>query len=169
VDHGVRGASVGEPFVLHESVDQWRQQIPPIALHERALVFLYPPDQAGLSAPVGGAAGVLPIVGDNQVDLSRLHALVQAPASGSQASAAAANSSGTHAASGGAPVTSDLPVTSSEGSTTAGQQDQQIAGEATPSGGVSLGKMPELEAPQAPFLAVLRDVYVLAAAQSGVQ
>jgi hypothetical protein len=66
-------------------------------------------------------------------------------------------------------VTSDLPATSSDGSTIAGQQDQQIAGEATPGGGVSQGKMPELEAPQAPFLSVLRDIYVLAAAQSGVQ
>jgi hypothetical protein len=181
VDHGVRGASVGSPFVLHESLEQWRQQAPPIALHDRAIVFLYPPDQSGLSAPVGGPAGVLPLAGDNQVDLSRLHALVRPAVSGTQAKAkptnsTAENSTDTHAAPDATPVTSDSPATGSngsitagQGSRTAGQQDEQIAGEATPSGGVSEGKMPELDAPQAPFLAVLRDIYVLAAAQSGVQ
>ena len=54
VDQGVRGPSVGDPFVLRESEDQWRQDAPLLAVHQRAIVFLYPPDKSGLSSPVGG-------------------------------------------------------------------------------------------------------------------
>ena len=190
VDHGVRGASVGGRFVLRESLEHWQQAKVQLALHERAILFLYPPDQAGLSSPVGGAVGVLPLKGIDQVELSRLHALVTAPASGTQASGTPANSpsthsapadsSGTHAAppdegtagssaatGEAAPVATDSSATTRDTSGTAGQQEQQGMGELTTGGGTSQTKMPELEASHAPFLAVLRDIYTLVAAQSG--
>jgi hypothetical protein len=144
VDQGVRETSIGDPFVLREAEDQWRKG-PQFTPHERAIVFLCPPDKDGLSAPVGGAVGVIPRGDDNQVDLTRLHALVE----GAPANPAAANGS------------------SDEGS--GGQGTAQAAGEATGEAPLAMetsgGRMPELDAARAPFLAVLRDIYMLAAAE----
>jgi hypothetical protein len=146
VDQGVRGTSIGEPFVLRETEDQWRKG-PQFTPHERVIVFLYPPDKDGLSAPVGGAVGVLPRSDADEVDLTRLHALVE----GAPAQPAAANGS------------------AGEGS--AGQAAAEATGNGTGNGigeaSLTMGKggerMPELDGARAPFLAVLRDIYVLTA------
>jgi hypothetical protein len=134
VDQGVRGSSIGEPFVLRESEEEWRKG-PQFTPHERAIVFLYPPDKDGLSSPVGGEVGVLPRGDEDQVDLTPLHALVEG---GSVNPAAASGSAGAGSAGEGM---AGAPLTTATG------------GE----------RMPELDGPRAPFLAVLRDIYVLTA------
>ncbi len=74
VDQGVRGATIGNPYVLRERVEEWRSRPGLLALHGRYVVLLEKPDAAGLSRPVGGERGVFPIDKANNVDLSRLHA-----------------------------------------------------------------------------------------------
>ena len=163
VDQGVRGPSVGDPFVLRESEDQWHKDASQFTLHQSAIVFLYPPDKDGLSSPVGGAIGVIPKETENQVDLTRLHALVEgAPASSTTANGTAANGSGTETTT--EPAAKAVP---SAGQTPAPDVTDvsTTAGEQTLISGASRGRMPELDTTHAPFLAVLRDIYVLAAAE----
>lgn len=165
VDQGVRGPSVGDPFVLRESEEQWKRDAAQLGLHQRAIVFLYPANKDGLSSPVGGAVGVIPKENDNQVDLTRLHALVTgAPANTSAGGAAvdAATESESSAASSLAgealtPLASATPPDVTDVSTPGGEQMLTV--------GTGHGGMPELNATYAPFLAVLRDIYVLAAEQ----
>ncbi len=161
VDQGVRGPSVGDPYVLRESEDQWRSDQSRLPLHQRAIVFLYPPDKQGLSSPVGGTVGIIPRENNDQVDLTGLHALVE----GTPANDTAPNPSATAMApAAGGPANGDAPG--------AGQPPAQqvtdvwtASGEQTLISGTSRGGMPELDTKHAPFLAVLRDIYVLAAAE----
>ncbi|MGI8772304.1 MAG: hypothetical protein ACR2JE_12805 [Acidobacteriaceae bacterium] len=158
VDQGVRGPSVGDPFVLRESEDRWHKDASQFTLHQSAIVFLYPPDKDGLSSPVGGAIGVIPKENENQVDLTRLHALVEgAPASGAAASGSSMTTT-TEPAAKAVPSAGQTPAPDvTDVSSTAGEQ--------TLISGASRGRMPELDTTHAPFLAVLRDIYVLAAAE----
>ncbi len=157
VDVGVRGTSVGTNYILHMPPAEW-QQDPAFALHQRAMLFLRPPDANGLSGPVQGAgdpagqpAGVLPLRPDNTVDLSRLTRLVQP--SGSPAAAGSARAGG--------PANTTTPVGPPpvpDVSTAAGRD--------TLESGSREGRMPELNAPSVPFLALMRDVTVLNAAEA---
>jgi hypothetical protein len=150
VDQGVRGTSIGEPFVLRETEEQWRKG-PQFTPHERVIVFLYPPDKDGLSAPVGGAVGVLPRSDEDEVDLTRLHALVE----GTPAQPAAANGPAGEGSAGQAAAEATGNVT--------GKGTGEGTGEASLTTEVSGERMPELNGARAPFLAVLRDIYVLTA------
>ncbi len=155
VDQGIRGTSVGDAYVLKEWVGLWRNRPAPFKLHQRAVVFLYPPNAAGLSSPVGGMVGVLPIEAGNQVDLRRLHTYVHS------AAAVKTQSTGTDAST-------HTPSTHTSG---AGKHKPQVPGVATEAGeetlvsGTDSGGMPELDSSNIPFLALLRDVYVLSAAE----
>lgn len=151
VDVGIRGASVGSNHVLRMPLSTWRQE-PPFALHQRAFVFLKPPDAAGLSAPVEGEAdipgmdvGVMPVDSSNNVDLSRLHRLVTRKTIASMASLPT-------------PVNPTLAPSVAEVDTTTGEE--------TLVSGSRGGRMPELRNNSIPFLALVRDVAVLSAAEN---
>lgn len=149
VDVGIRGASIGSNYMLHMPLAVW-QQGAPFALHQRAVVFLRSPDASGLSGPVEGDAdlpgmdlGVMPVDDANQADLSRLQRLVTKKiiTTASMLPPPDANH-----------VPSVTDVTSTQG------EDTLISGS-------NQGKMPELRNSQVPFLALVRDVTVLSAAE----
>lgn len=149
VDVGVRGASIGSNYVLHMPLAVW-QQAAPFTLHQRAVVFLRPPDASGLSGPVEGESdlpgmdvGVMPIDGSNQADLSRLQRLVTKKVIATARMLPPPNP---------AHDPSVTDVTSTQG-------------EETLISGSNQGKMPELRNSQVPFLALVRDVTVLNAAE----
>jgi hypothetical protein len=149
VDMGIRGASIGSNYVLRMPVSSW-QQAPPFTLHQRVVVFLKPADAAGFAGPVEGESdipgmdlGVMPVDSSNEVDLSRLEALVTKKTITSAAMLPPAN------AEHGPSVT---------GVDTAQGKDTLISGS-------SEGKMPELRNKTVPFLALVRDISVLSAAE----
>ena len=61
VDEAVKGCSVGRPYVLREWAGLWSSAAPRYVPGERLLVFLTARGASGLSAPVDGFAGVLPL------------------------------------------------------------------------------------------------------------
>ena len=63
VDEAIRGCSAGGHYVLREWPGLWLNKSPRYRVGERALWMLYPPNAAGLSSPVGGMAGVVPLSG----------------------------------------------------------------------------------------------------------
>ena len=149
VDMGIRGASIGSNYVLRMPAATW-QQAPPFTLHQRAVTFLRPADAAGFSGPVEGESdipgmdlGVMPVDSSNQVDLSRLERLVTRKTIRSATMLPPADASHT-------PSVTDVD--------TAQGEDTLISGS-------SEGKMPELRNKTVPFLALVRDVSVLAAAE----
>jgi hypothetical protein len=161
VDMGIRGTSVGSNYVLRMPTAAWQQGPPPFALHQRAVTFLKPPDGAGLSGPVQGEGdlpgqplGILPIDASNQVDLSRLARLVTAaPSPGTAGTdAPTADSNGAAGPAPGAPP--NVP-----GVLTAEGRDTLISG-------LNQGQMPELNGTSVPFLALVRDLTVLSAAEA---
>lgn len=145
VDVGIRGASIGSNYVLRIPLADW-QQAPPFSLHQKSVVFLRAPDASGLSGPVEGESdvpgldlGVMPVDDSNQVDLSRLQRMVTKKVITSADMLPPPNP----------PVTD---VTSAEG-------------EETLISGSRQGRMPELRNSRVPFLALVRDVSVLSAAE----
>jgi hypothetical protein len=149
VDVGIRGASIGSNYVLHMSLAAW-QQAPPFTLHQRVVVFLRPPDASGLSGPVEGESdlpgidlGVMPVDDSNQVDLGRLQRLVTKKVIRTVSMLPPPNQAQT-------PSVTDVTTTQGE--------DTLISGS-------NQGKMPELRNSKVPFLALVRDVMVLSAAE----
>jgi hypothetical protein len=149
VDMGIRGASIGSNYVLRIPVSTW-QQAPPFTVHQHAVTFLKAVDAAGFSGPVEGAAdlpgmdlGVMPLDGSNQVDLSRLQRLVPRKTI-TQASM--------------------LPPPGPSQPPSVTDVDTEL-GKDTLISGSSEGRMPELRNSTVPFLAMVRDVSVLSAAE----
>ncbi len=149
VDVGIRGASIGSNYVLRMALPAW-QQAPPFTLHQRAVNFLRAPDSAGLAGPVEGESdlpgmdlGVMTVDNSNQADLSRLQRLVT-------------KKTITTAAMLPPPGPAQLPSVT-DVATEAGK-DTLISGS-------SEGRMPELRSNTVPFLALVRDVTVLSAAE----
>ena len=149
VDMGIRGTSIGSNYVLRMPVSTW-QQAPPFTLHQRAVTFLKPADAAGFGGPVeaesdipGLDLGVMSIDSSNQVDLSRLQRLVTTKVIKSATMLPPPNSPRT-------PSVTDVD--------TAQGEDTLISGS-------SEGRMPELRNKTVPFLALVRDVSVLSAAE----
>ncbi|HEX6496251.1 MAG TPA: hypothetical protein VF018_12250 [Acidobacteriaceae bacterium] len=149
VDMGIRGASIGSNYVLRMDLAAWHQA-PPFTLHQHSVTFLKATDSAGLSGPVEGESdlpgmdlGVMPVDSSNQVDLSRLQRLVT-----KKTITAAAMLPTPDPAQ--APSVADVSTE---------------AGEDTLISGSSEGRMPELRNNTVPFLALLRDVSVLSAAE----
>ncbi len=156
VDVGIRGASIGSNYILHMPLAVW-QQAPPFTLHQHALTFLRSVDTAGLSGPVQGEAdlpgmdlGVIPVDRANQADLSRLQRLVAKKTLTAATAPAAVSPSN--------PLTAKQPPTVSDVTTQAGE-DTLISGS-------NQGRMPELRNDEVPFLALIRDVTVLSAAEA---
>ena len=149
VDMGIRGASIGSNYVLRMPLSTW-QQAPPFTLHQRAVTFLKPTDAAGFGGPVQGESdvpgldlGVMSVDSSNQVDLSRLQQLVTKKVITSAAMLPPPDSSRM-------PSVTDID--------TAQGEDTLISGS-------SEGRMPELRNTMVPFLALVRDVSVLSAAE----
>lgn len=150
VDMGIRGASIGSNYVLRMPASTW-QQAPLFTLHQHSVTFLKPADAAGFAGPVEGESdipgmdlGVMPVGASNQVDLSRLERLVTRKTITSASMLPPAGRPHT-------PSVTDVD--------TAQGEDTLISGS-------SNGRMPELHNKTVPFLALVRDVSVLSAAES---
>ena len=168
VDVGIRGASIGSNYVLHMPLSSW-QQAPPFALHEHALNFLQQADASGFSAPIQGDGdlpgmdlGVIPIDRANQADLSRLQRLVTKKTMTAASMPAPQNPSTTKSSapdpSKANPSTPKPPPSVTDVTTQAGM-DTLVSGS-------NQGRMPELRNTEVPFLALIRDVSVLSAAEA---
>jgi hypothetical protein len=149
VDLGIRGASIGSNYVLRMALSQW-QQAPPFTLHQHSMNFLKAADSSGLGGPVEGESdlpgmdlGVMPVDNANQVDLSRLQRLVTKKTITSATML---------------PPPGPAQVPSVTDVSTATGEDTLISGS-------SQGRMPELRSSTVPFLALVRDVSVLSAAE----
>jgi hypothetical protein len=150
VDMGIRGTSIGSNYVLRMPVSTW-QQAPLFTLHQRSVTFLKPADAAGFAGPVEGESdipgidlGVMPVDRSNQVDLSRLERLITRKT-----------------------ITLATMLPPVDPSHTPSVTDVDTAeGEDTLVSGSNAGRMPELRNKTVPFLALVRDVSVLSAAES---
>jgi hypothetical protein len=150
VDMGIRGASIGSNYVLRMPAAAW-QQAPPFTLHQRVVTFLKPADAAGFGGPVEGESdipgmdlGMMSVDSSNQVDLSRLERLITRKRITSAAMLPPAGALQK-------PSVTDVDT---------------LQGEDTLISGSSEGKMPELRNQTVPFLALVRDVTVLSAAEA---
>ena len=61
VDEAIRGSSVGTPYVVREWVGLWAGGTPRYRVGERLLMLLHAPSAAGMSSPVDGLDGAIPI------------------------------------------------------------------------------------------------------------
>jgi hypothetical protein len=61
VDEAVRGCTVGVPYVLREWAGLWTRDGQRYRVGQRLLMLLHAPSAAGMSSPVGGLDGALPI------------------------------------------------------------------------------------------------------------
>ena len=149
VDMGIRGTSIGSNYVLRMPLSAW-QQAPSFTLHQRVVTFLKPADAAGFAGPVEGESdipgmdlGVMSVDSSNQVDLSRLERLVTKKT-----------------------ITTATMLPSADASHVPSVTDVDTAqGRDTLISGSSEGRMPELRNKTVPFLAFVRDVSVLSAAE----
>ena len=149
VDMGIRGTTIGNNYELRMPVSAW-QQAPPFTLHQRSVIFLTPTGAAGLAGPVEGESdipgmdlGVMPVDSSNQVDLSRMQRLV------TRKTITAAT----------------LPAPTVPSSAPSVTDVVTPQGEDTLISGSSEGRMPELRNSSVPFLALMRDITVLGAAE----
>ena len=151
VDMGIRGTSIGNNYILHMPLSVW-QQAPPFTLHQRAVTFLKPADASGFSGPVEGESdlpgmdlGVMPIDSSNQVDTSRLARMVSGKTISSPSS---------------------LPAPADPNQLPSVTDVATAQGEDVLVSGSNEGRMPELRNKTVPFLALVRDVSVLSAAEN---
>lgn len=79
VDRAIRGVRKGQSLTIREWAGLWNSG-ERYRVGERVLLFLYPPSKLGLTSPVGGAKGRLPIDSEGRVIL-----LQPAPATDSPA------------------------------------------------------------------------------------
>ena len=61
VDQAIRGCSVGTPYVLREWAGLWTAGNQRYRVGQRLLMLLHAPSAAGISSPVGGLDGAIPI------------------------------------------------------------------------------------------------------------
>jgi hypothetical protein len=61
VDQAIRGCSVGAPYVLREWAGLWAGGDQRYRVGQRLLMLLHAPSAAGMSSPVGGLDGAIPI------------------------------------------------------------------------------------------------------------
>jgi hypothetical protein len=69
VEQGIRGARAGEHFSFREWVGLW-SRADRYRVGQRMMLFLYTPSALGLTSPVGGGAGRLPIDASGRVLLN---------------------------------------------------------------------------------------------------
>jgi hypothetical protein len=61
VDQAIRGCSVGTPYILREWAGLWTAGNQRYRVGQRLLMLLHAPSAAGMSSPVGGLDGAIPI------------------------------------------------------------------------------------------------------------
>ncbi len=61
VDEAIRGCSVGTPYVLREWDGLWAGRSQRYRVGQRLLMLVHAPSAAGMSSPVGGTDGAIPI------------------------------------------------------------------------------------------------------------
>ena len=61
VDTAIRGSSVGTPYILREWSGLWVGGVARYHVGEQLLMLLHAPSAAGMSSPVGGLDGAIPI------------------------------------------------------------------------------------------------------------
>ena len=61
VDQGIRGCTAGTPYVLREWAGLWAGDNQRYRVGQRLLMLLHAPSAAGMSSPVGGLDGAIPI------------------------------------------------------------------------------------------------------------
>lgn len=61
VDQAIRGCKTGEPYVLHEWGGLWAGGSGRYRVGQRLLMFLHAPSAGGMSSPVDGLDGAIPI------------------------------------------------------------------------------------------------------------
>lgn len=70
VDQGIRGVAGKRTVTIREWAGLWTLA-PRYRIGERLVLFLYPPGSAGLTSPVGGTLGRLPIDDRNRIIVPR--------------------------------------------------------------------------------------------------
>jgi len=63
VDQAIRGCAAGSTYTLREWYGLWAGSTPRYQPGQRLLVFLHQPGPSGISSPVGGPTGIIPIRG----------------------------------------------------------------------------------------------------------
>jgi hypothetical protein len=61
VDQAIRGCTTGTPYILREWAGLWAGGSQRYRVGQRLLMLLHPPSAAGISSPVGGLDGAIPI------------------------------------------------------------------------------------------------------------
>jgi len=61
VDEAIRGSSAGTPYIVREWAGLWAGGTPRYRVGERLLMLLHAPSAAGMSSPVDGLDGAIPI------------------------------------------------------------------------------------------------------------
>jgi hypothetical protein len=70
VDQAIRGCAEGTPFVLREWAGLWEGDDQRYRVGQRLLMLLHAPNAAGMSSPVDGMDGAIPIVRGGSVPLA---------------------------------------------------------------------------------------------------
>jgi hypothetical protein len=65
VDQAIRGCTAGTPYVLREWAGLWTGGVQRYHVGDQRLMFLHDPGLSGLSSPMDGMDGVIPIRGSN--------------------------------------------------------------------------------------------------------
>lgn len=63
VDQAIRGCTAGSIYTLHEWSGLWAGGTPRYQPGQRLLIFLHQPGPTGITSPVGGPTGIVPIRG----------------------------------------------------------------------------------------------------------
>ncbi len=95
VDEAVRGCSAGSTYTLNEWAGLWAGGDPRYRVGQRLLMMLHAPGAAGVSSPVGGMAGAIPLRGA----IAAPQTAVESPAQASVARASSIQASSVQAAS----------------------------------------------------------------------
>ena len=61
VDQAIRGCTAGTPYILREWAGLWAGDVQRYRVGQRLLMLLHAPSAAGMSSPVGGLDGAIPI------------------------------------------------------------------------------------------------------------
>jgi hypothetical protein len=80
VDQAIRGCSVGTPYILREWAGLWTAGNQRYRVGQRLLMLLHAPSAAGISSPVGGLDGAIPIrLGGTAAQLASSSTVPQRP------------------------------------------------------------------------------------------
>ena len=79
VDQAIRGCTAGTPYLLHEWAGLWSGGAQRYRVGQRFLMFLHAPGASGLSSPIGGMDGAVPIHGTTSSLIATNSSVGQAP------------------------------------------------------------------------------------------